>query len=194
MIQSKIDVCPIHGETEFHFYEKSGRNGRWKCLKCESELAVLKKQKYKLKMIQYKGGKCEICGYDKNIAALEFHHLNPETKSFTISATQHSWENTKKELDKCICLCANCHRELHNPQSTPENLQQLIDQHQYKIEIKKSNKKKKSNKYKFSLEELLDKRKEMNNWNEVAEYYNISLSTLKRHKKELEQLSDGGIA
>ena len=192
MIQSEIKLCPIHGETEFHFYEKSGSNGQWNCLKCESELAVLKKQKYKLKMIQYKGGKCEICGYNKNIAALEFHHLNPEEKDFTISSTHHSWEDTQKELDKCICLCANCHRELHNPQSTPENLQQLIDKHQYEVEIKKSNRK--SNKYKFSLEELLDKRKEMNNWSEVAEYYGISLATLKRHKKELEQLSNGGIA
>ena len=35
---------------------------------------------------------------------------------------------------------------------------------------------------------------EMSNWNEVAKYYNISLATLKRHKKELEQSSNGGIA
>ena len=193
MVQSKIKLCPIHGETEFHFYEKSGRNGQWKCLKCESELAVLKKQKYKLKMIQYKGGKCEICGYDKNIAALEFHHLNPEEKEFTVSDTHHSWEDTQKELDKCICVCANCHRELHNPQSTPKNLQQLIDNHKYNIEIKKTINKK--NKYKFTLEEVNSKRKECKDWKEVADYYGISLSTLKRHKKELEeQSSDDGVA
>lgn len=41
MIQSEVKLCPIHGETEFHFYETSGRNGQWKCLKCESELAIL---------------------------------------------------------------------------------------------------------------------------------------------------------
>ena len=68
----------------------------------------------------------------------------------------------------------------------------MIDKHQYEIETKKSNRK--NNKYKFSLEELLNKRKEMNNWSEVAEYYGISLATLKRHKKELEELSNGGIA
>lgn len=189
MVQSEIKLCPIHGETEFHFYEKSGRNGQWKCLKCESELAVLKKQKYKLKMIQYKGGKCEICGYDKNIAALEFHHLNPEEKDFTISDTHHSWESTQKELDKCICLCANCHRELHNPQSTPENLAKLIELHNYKVEIKKKQTKKKQikkNKYKFTLEEVNSKREELKNWKEVADYYGISLATLKRHRKELE--------
>lgn len=186
MIQSEIRTCSIHGETEFHYYEKSGRNGQWKCLKCESELAVLKKQKYKLKMVQYKGGKCEICGYDKNISALDFHHLNPEEKSFTLSDTKHSWEDTQKELDKCICVCANCHRELHNPQSTPENLLKLIKNHKYGTEIKEHKTKKK---YKFTLEEVNLKREECKNWQEVADYYHISLATLKRHRKELEQLS-----
>ena len=188
MIQSEIRECPIHGKTEFHFYEKSGRKGQWKCLKCESELAVLKKQKYKLKMIEYKGGKCERCGYDKNISALDFHHIDSSTKKFTLSDTHHSWDETKKELDKCILVCANCHRELHNPQSTPENLTKLIELHNYNVEIKKKQTKK--SKYKFTLEEVLEKRKEFNTWQEVADYYNISLATLKRHKKELEM--EGG--
>ena len=188
MIQSEVKLCPIHGETEFHFYETSGRNGQWKCLKCESELAILKKQKYKLKMIEYKGNKCEKCGYNKNIAALEFHHLDPNTKKFTLSDTHHTWEETKEELDKCILVCSNCHRELHNPQSTPEKLKELIELHNYNVEIKKKQTKK--NKYKFTLEEVLEKRKEFNTWQEVADYYNISLATLKRHKKELEM--EGG--
>ena len=188
MIQSEIRECPIHGKTEFHFYEKSGRKGQWKCLKCESELAILKKQKYKLKMIEYKGNKCEKCGYNKNIAALEFHHLDPSTKKFTLSDTHHTWEETKEELDKCILVCANCHRELHNPQSTPEKLKELIELHNYNVEIKKKQTKK--NKYKFTLKEVLEKRKEFNTWQEVADYYNISLATLKRHKKELEM--EGG--
>ena len=188
MIQSEIKECPIHGKTEFHFYEKPGRKGQWKCLKCESELAVLKKQKYKLKMIEYKGGKCERCGYDKNISALDFHHIDPSTKKFTLSDTHHSWDETKKELDKCILVCANCHRELHNPQSTPENLTKLIELHNYKVEIKKKQTEK--NKYKFTLEEVNSKRKELKNWEEVADYYGISLATLKRHRKELEM--EGG--
>ena len=66
-------------------------------------------------MIEYKGNKCEKCGYNKNIAALEFHHLDPNTKKFTLSDTHHNWEETKEELDKCILVCSNCHRELHNP-------------------------------------------------------------------------------
>ena len=134
-------------------------------------------------MIKYKGGKCEICGYNKNISALEFHHINPKEKAFTVSDTRHSWNEAQKELDKCILLCANCHRELHNPQSTPQNLNKLIKEHNFKIKLKSINKTK--TKFKFTLEELENKRKEYNSWKEVADHYNISLATLKRHRKEL---------
>ena len=66
--------------------------------------------------IQYKGNKCEICGYDKCRQALEFHHKDTTLKDFGISAKGYTraWKNIKNELDKCIMVCANCHRELHN--------------------------------------------------------------------------------
>jgi 5-methylcytosine-specific restriction endonuclease McrA len=65
--------------------------------------------------VQYKGGKCCICGYDKCYDALEFHHLDPSQKDFGLSSNGHtrSWEKVKEELDKCILVCANCHREIH---------------------------------------------------------------------------------
>ena len=78
--------------------------------------AVDKRRKKLREMaIQYKGGKCIFCGYDKCIDALEFHHLDPKKKDFGISkdGLTRSWEKTKKEIDKCILICTNCHRELH---------------------------------------------------------------------------------
>lgn len=61
------------------------------------------------------GEKCQICGYNKCISALDFHHVNPEEKEITFSGnTNRSWEATRKELQKCILLCANCHREVHS--------------------------------------------------------------------------------
>ena len=64
--------------------------------------------------IEYKGGKCENCGYDNCRKAFEFHHIDPTTKEFTISAGHtRSWDRMKKEIDKCVLLCANCHREVH---------------------------------------------------------------------------------
>ena len=65
--------------------------------------------------VAYKGGKCNRCGYNRCIEALEFHHENPSQKDFNISSKGYtrSWERVQKELDKCVMLCANCHRELH---------------------------------------------------------------------------------
>jgi|SRR6056300_57346 hypothetical protein len=65
-------------------------------------------------LVEYKGGKCEFCGYDKCIEALEFHHIDETTKEFAISGSTKSLEKQKKEADKCYMLCANCHRELHS--------------------------------------------------------------------------------
>lgn len=71
----------------------------------------------KEKCVIYKGGKCEICGYNKCINALEFHHKNPLTKDSKLNSRginrRQSFEKNKVELDKCILVCANCHRELH---------------------------------------------------------------------------------
>lgn len=72
------------------------------------------RQKVKEKAIFYKGGKCEKCDYDKCSWAFDFHHLDKSKKDFTLSSCLTlSWDKIKKELDKCIMICANCHRELH---------------------------------------------------------------------------------
>ena len=65
--------------------------------------------------IEYKGGKCNNCGYDTCNEALEFHHLNADGKDFGISDKGYtrSWAKIKKELDKCVLLCSNCHRAIH---------------------------------------------------------------------------------
>jgi len=65
--------------------------------------------------LEYKGGKCSICGYCKCKRALSFHHLDPKKKKFGISmkGITRSWEKTRMELDKCVLLCSNCHMELH---------------------------------------------------------------------------------
>lgn len=79
--------------------------------------AVAKRRKLIRQMaIEYKGSQCAICGYNKCIQALEFHHLDNNGKDFGISAKGYtrSWDDVKNELDKCIMLCANCHREVHN--------------------------------------------------------------------------------
>lgn len=67
----------------------------------------------KKRMVEYKGGRCQICGYNKCIEALDFHHLDPKDKDFNISGGTRSFEKLKPEIDKCILVCSNCHREIH---------------------------------------------------------------------------------
>jgi hypothetical protein len=62
---------------------------------------------------KYKGGCCQICGYDKCVRALSFHHLDAFHKDFNIGGKSKSWNTIQSELDKCILLCANCHAEVH---------------------------------------------------------------------------------
>ena len=76
--------------------------------------ARVRRHELRDKAIQYKGGRCSICSYDKCASAFDFHHLDPMEKDFTISSHMSSWERIKKEIDKCVLLCARCHREVHD--------------------------------------------------------------------------------
>lgn len=79
-------------------------------------LAVAKRRrKIKTMSVEYLGGKCQVCGYNRCQDALDFHHKDESQKQFGIGSKGYtrSWEKVKQELDKCYLLCANCHRETH---------------------------------------------------------------------------------
>jgi hypothetical protein len=99
-------------DKEFKFDRKNGKR-RTICNSCS---VVKYRQNIKKKALLYKGGKCEICGYNTCNEALEFHHKDPNQKDFGISHKGYvkSWEKVKIEIDKCVLLCANCHREVHS--------------------------------------------------------------------------------
>jgi len=65
--------------------------------------------------VDLKGGGCQVCGYNKCISALEFHHVDEKDKGFDLSTRglTRSWEKIKNEIQKCILVCSNCHREIH---------------------------------------------------------------------------------
>ena len=91
--------------------------------------AVKKRRKViKHRAIEYKGGKCGICGYDKCESALEFHHVDPSSKLFGIgSGDTRSWEIVKAELDKCVLLCSNCHKEVEAGMVSPEDVLDVFE-------------------------------------------------------------------
>ena len=109
--------CSPFGQHNTKVIHKLKEDSYLACRRVQVKTAVNNHRKrIKVKAVEYKGGKCYICGYDKCVAALEFHHIDPKTKSFSISGNgfTHSWDKIKQELDKCVLLCANCHREVEN--------------------------------------------------------------------------------
>ena len=78
-----------------------------------SKAVVQFRQRRKKWAVEAFGGKCGICGYDKCVEALEFHHLDPSQKEFTLTASVANRQVFVEELKKCVCLCSNCHRKLH---------------------------------------------------------------------------------
>ena len=107
-----------------------------KCVLCEVEFNISTQRRYcyscvpqkwdekgyastikrtmKKKAVDLRGGKCERCGYDKYVGALQFHHIDPSSKDFRLGdGYTHSWEDFLNESNKCQLLCANCHAELH---------------------------------------------------------------------------------
>ena len=104
-------------------HPKTARN----CRHCNKEFLAVKgiqcpacvtnRRRFKIKedAIQYKGGCCFICKYNRCKRSLTFHHVNEKEKSFSISGGHcYSKEKIQKELDKCVLLCHNCHMEVHD--------------------------------------------------------------------------------
>lgn len=89
----------------------------------------------KKKMVEAFGGKCCMCGYDRCISSLDFHHLDPSTKEFglgSIRGNPKSWEKIINELKKCVCVCKNCHSEIHShvsyvPEDAPRFNEEYIN-------------------------------------------------------------------
>jgi transposase len=105
-----VRTCTTHGETIF-VIEKSGRT---RCRRCRMERVAQWRRRTKARLVAEAGGQCRLCGYDRCQAALAFHHVDPDTKSFALSlhGVTKSIETLRAEAAKCVLLCANCHAEV----------------------------------------------------------------------------------
>jgi transposase len=109
-------VCAHHGETPFLL---EGR-GYYRCKKCRSEAVARRRRRLKETLVAEAGGRCCICGYDKSVAALHFHHMEPAAKEMPVSARgiAYSLATLRAEAKKCVLLCSNCHAEVENGLAT----------------------------------------------------------------------------
>jgi ferredoxin len=122
MENKKCPKCNIEKpNTSEYFYLRVDRNGKTQayCKECNLDNTAKRQQAFKQKLVEIKGGKCVMCGYCKNNAALHFHHIDPKEKDFGFSkfratAFNKNKEKILQELDKCILVCANCHAEIHS--------------------------------------------------------------------------------
>jgi transposase-like protein len=108
--------CARHGLTRFGPRGDSG----FRCLACRAEAVVARRRLVKTTLVAEAGGCCLLCGYDRSVAALQFHHLDPTTKDFHISrqGVARSLARARAEAAKCVLLCANCHAEVESGVAT----------------------------------------------------------------------------
>lgn len=158
--------------------------------------------KRKLMLIEMLGGKCCSCGYDNNISALEFHHVDPNEKILKLDMrhmSNSSEESLINEAKKCILLCSNCHKEVHHPSLDKKNIDTYIseinaehEEIKYKKEYgsvcpvcgkrfpKVRNKKYCSKECRIKAESKIDDAIVINKYNELksqsktAEFFNVS--------------------
>ena len=108
--------CPHHGRTTF----KRRSAGGYRCARCRAEAVARRRRKIKRVLVIEAGGCCGLCGYDRCVGALEFHHVVPSEKRFALShrGVTRSLEKARAEARKCVLLCANCHAEVEAGMAT----------------------------------------------------------------------------
>jgi transposase len=104
--------CRRHGQGEFVL---EGR-GYYRCRHCRMESVSRRRRKLKVILVAEAGGCCTVCGYDRHLRALAFHHVDPADKRLQISwnGVTRSLETLRTEAQKCVLLCSNCHAEVED--------------------------------------------------------------------------------
>lgn len=118
-----MKVCRVCGECkqigEFYTNGKTPKGTvkyKPECKACHIKIQqdfVELKQK---KLDEVFGTSCVVCGYNRCRKALDFHHIDPKIKEYKPSQITRNYmtvENMLKELESCVLLCSNCHREVH---------------------------------------------------------------------------------
>jgi transposase len=116
-------VCPHHGKI-VHVRDP---RGYFRCCQCRREAVVRRRRRVKEILVQEAGGCCSLCGYERCLAALEFHHLDPNLKEFGVAqrGMGRGIDRLRVEARKCVLLCSNCHAEVESGFSSISAVAQL---------------------------------------------------------------------
>lgn len=103
--------CKECGETDRTRFYESVKGGY--CKSCFNKRIAKRSIDRKAQIVEYFGGGCVLCGYNKYQGALQLHHLDPNLKDPQYRNIRGwSWDRCARELEKCVLLCANCHAEV----------------------------------------------------------------------------------
>ncbi len=127
-IIKELDNCHLYCSRCHREEHQKPNNEIYNKIKTSKDLykyQIIRWIKIKKKAIEYKGGKCIKCGYDKYYGAMDFHHIDSKKKDIDWKKLKlKSWDKITKELDKCLLYCNRCHQEIHglerNKDNTPE--------------------------------------------------------------------------
>jgi len=111
--------CVTCGETDRKKMMSKGgdRKSFSTCKSCHNRATIDRGRQRKIELVKHMGGKCVDCGYNKNYAAFDFHHLDETKKDVNFKSMRYwSSDRAKDEMKNCVLLCSNCHRERHNPE------------------------------------------------------------------------------
>lgn len=103
--------CRRHGATEFAI---AGVERKPRCKACRSEAVTRRRRRVKEILVAEAGGRCRLCGYDRYLGALHFHHRDPGEKAFAVAhrGVTRAIADVRAEVAKCVLLCSNCHAEV----------------------------------------------------------------------------------
>ena len=108
-----LRVCRHHGLIVHYRLVRKGGRVNWRCRRCEGEAVTRRKQRVRRILLDEAGGRCAVCGYDRCVLNLHFHHVDRETKTMRMSSVNgRSLAAFREEAKKCILVCANCHGEI----------------------------------------------------------------------------------
>jgi len=119
--------------NRIHYHPKSNT--------CQACIFQKKKKDKQKKVYDIVGRECWLCGYDRCLKALCFHHIDPKTKEFILTVREmvgFKWERVQKEMKKCMLVCTNCHNEIHDSLISNEKCFQLYQDKWKKINDKDS--------------------------------------------------------
>ena len=120
-VMKKCNWCNETKPADDYYTKSSGKLMSY-CKACVISQCAIRHRKIKLQAIEYKGGKCERCGFIGCPAAFDFHHLDPSIKDEAVVKRMRKafTAEARQELDKCILVCSNCHRTIHYEQVNVE--------------------------------------------------------------------------